>query len=330
MLNKIWDILKLIQNENIKVFFRIKTLFFCLILILAICISGTRVYNQEKLMTDWKYDLKNQISQINTQNQNIQKDLNKETDPKIIKAYTDGISNNNNQLLLLKYALDNNIPYNVTTVWRFIESISWIIYWIAIFVLVQTSNSVSFEYTNGTMKQILIRPFKRWKILLSKYLSVLFNIICLFLLIFLAAFIIGSILFKSNGFGGYDIILSNGSLVKVSLIMITLKKYTINLIVLILLASFAFMISTVSKSNSLALTLSLLLLFSGRIIPSFVEKFFWCKYFLAFDFGLDQLILNSDNGLKNVSLQFLSFSFAVYLIVFLSISYTMFSKRDVL
>jgi len=195
---------------------------------------------------------------------------------------------------------------------------------VILFSLIIASDSVAGEFATGTIKLLLIRPWKRWKILFSKFLSVALFTLVLTLLFLLVISVISYMLFPSSSsalFGD-----SEGSL-----FLLLLYNY----IRALLLASFAFMLSALFRSTALAITLAILLYFAGNIITPLLHAFlqpkdYWIvKIFLPTNLDLTQYMKNP-NGLFGVtSIGWSLMVLAVYFVIFMLISWWSFTKRDV-
>lgn len=190
-----------------------------------------------------------------------------------------------------------------------------------IFTVVIASDSVSSEFSWGTVKLLLIRPTKRWKILLSKYLaSVLF---ALFLLVFI---LMMSILLGLVFFGTSDA--NNDGITFGSI----LAKYGYEFISLLLIVTFSFMISTVFRSSILAIILSLLILFFGGTISGIMIGLEqeWAKYLLFTNLDLS---IYAEGGMgpyfPGMSLGFSIAILAIHFIAFHAIAFYLFKKRDI-
>ena len=76
--------------------------------------------------------------------------------------------------------LEDGINPDATSTWHFLNStVLGIGMLVTLFSVIVGSASVASEFTDGTIKQLLIRPHPRWAILLSKYLSVILYAIVL-------------------------------------------------------------------------------------------------------------------------------------------------------
>ncbi|MBY0160925.1 ABC transporter permease [Paenibacillus lautus] len=211
-------------------------------------------------------------------------------------------------------------PMDVWTVFTWTESFT--IYLSAIFTVVIAADIVAGEFSGGTIKLLLIRPWSRGKILLSKFAALcLFGLLCAGITM-VVGIAFSMLLFSGNaGFSdGFD-----GSPMSNSLLLLltdTIQVFVISLI--------AFMLSTVFRSGGLAIGLSLLVLFTKDIFGFIFnpERFVWAKYLLFLHTDLSGYI-SSPVGPGGVGLGFSVAILAVYCLLFMLISWLAFTKRDV-
>ncbi|WP_410513726.1 ABC transporter permease [Paenibacillus sp. BR2-3] len=193
-----------------------------------------------------------------------------------------------------------------------------------IFTVVVASDSVAGEFSSGTIKLLLIRPWSRSKILLSKYISmVLFGLLSTGVLIafgFGAAYI-----FSSSSSGEGISALTAWSPAEYSFLDL-LCRYT----ELFLTAALAFMVSSVFRASGLAIGLSLFIMFAKNIIVAIFnpERYEWARYLIFTHMDLRGYLL-SDNGPGGATLWFSLAVLAVYYVLFLFIAWVVFRKRDV-
>lgn len=213
-----------------------------------------------------------------------------------------------------------NAPMDVWTVFTWTESFT--IYLSTIFTVIIAADIVAGEFAGGTIKLLLIRPWSRGKILLSKFTSlILFGLLCAGITA-VAGIAMSLLLFSGNtglsdGFAGSSM---NNSLLL--LLTDTIQALVISLI--------AFMLSTVFRSGGLAIGLSLMLLFTKDIFGFIFnpERFAWAKYLLFLHIDLSGYI-QSPVGPGGVGLGFSITILVVYCLLFMLISWLTFTKRDV-
>lgn len=192
-----------------------------------------------------------------------------------------------------------------------------------IFTVVIASDAVAGEFSWGTIKLLLIRPWSRSKILLSKYISmILFSLLSTAVLV---AFGYASSLI----FSGQD------TSDVTNLMSWTPAEYSFmdlfcRYIELFLTAALAFMVSSVFRASGLAIGLSLFIMFTKNIFVQIFnpERFEWAQYLIFTHMDLRGYLL-SDTGPGGVSLGFSVAVLAAYYVLFLAVSWLVFSKRDV-
>ncbi|MBC1493408.1 ABC transporter permease subunit [Listeria booriae] len=227
---------------------------------------------------------------------------------------------------------------------QFMLSINGIsMFLVALFSIVVASSVVASEFSFGTIKLLLVRPYKRWEILLSKYIVVMLYAVALALFTLLITYLISGLL---TSFGSLTQDVSgiiptyseNGDILNAGLTAINALSTQLGffLVELIFSMSIAFMVSSLLRSQALAVGIGLFLLFinsiAGGITLMLAEKFEWFKY--IFVTPLYYINMNS-NGMGNTEIDSgLSTGLAigilaVYYIVFMALSFVFFQKRDV-
>jgi ABC-2 type transport system permease protein len=88
------------------------------------------------------------------------------------------------------------------------------------------------------------------------------------------------------------------------------------------------MLSTVFRSSSLAIGLSLGIMFIGPTVAVFLTRYSWAKYYLFENTDLKQYLTDSPR-IEGMTLQFSIIVLLVYFIIFNALSWTIFKKRDV-
>jgi ABC-2 type transport system permease protein len=310
--------INLVRNENMKLYSRISTWIMAVLLIVMVIGMGalTRFMIKDPAGGNWKESLKKQ-------NESLRSTISKMADIKSTKdQYMKMIAIN-------EYSIEHNIPpESSNTLWGFVASAAGAISFISLFTIIIGAGTVASEFTEGTIKLLLIRPSKRWKILLSKYISTLIATLFMLVLLFAVSFIVGSIFFGFGGLSQPHLSYMGGEVKEVSMIGYVFSQYGYNCVALIMMATFAFMISTVFRNSSLAIGLSIFLMFTGNTIVQFLSRYSWVKYIL---FANTNLAMYSD-GIPIVEGMTLGFSIIVlivYFIAFCVISWAGFTKRDV-
>jgi len=194
-----------------------------------------------------------------------------------------------------------------------------------IFTIVVASDSVSGEFSWGTIKLLLIRPWSRSKILLSKYLALILFSLASTVVMVVVEYITSAAFFGGSVSG--EVITTPGGWSEAGYsLMLVLCDY----IELFLIITLAFMLSAVFRTSSLAIVLSLFLVFTKSIFISIFspERYEWVKYSLLTHLDLSGY-LTSTTGPGGTTFGFSLSVLAVYYALFLLIAWVVFRKRDV-
>lgn len=114
-----------------------------------------------------------------------------------------------------------------------------------------------------------------------------------------------------------------------SLLNEIMKDYGLSLVTLLMMASFAFMISTIFRNSSMAIGVACTLMLAGNSIVLFAAQYSWAKYFLFANTNLSQYFNGAEPFMEGMSLSFSITVLCIYLAVFLTASWATFNKRDI-
>lgn len=188
------------------------------------------------------------------------------------------------------------------------------------FSLVIAGAIVANEFNWGTIKFLLIRPKTRSKILAAKFLTALLFGVYFLLAYFLFSVILGFVFFGAS-------VAPDDKLMAESIGL----QYLTAFIEIVLISGFAFMISSVFRNSSLAIGLSIVLTFSGKIMVQLMAHYGmnWGKYILFANTNLKQHLQGNRPLFEGMTLGFSMSVLFVYLLIFLLASWAAFTKRDV-
>lgn len=317
--------IRLIQNEWMKIFGKHSSWVYAVIIIVALFIGGILYQKFEPEPSEnWKEEVEQEI-------EGIQFEL---SNGDIDDSYREHLES---QLKVKQEILKNNINPKKITNWDYMKDIViGITSLVTLFSVIIASGNIAAEYSDGTIKQLLIRPHKRWKILLSKYITInLYSLFLLFVLI-VSGYIIGSILFENGSFsektvietyiqGGQDPIITTVGAQFVKGILLYLPS-------LLIINTISFMLSTLFKNQSLAVGVGIFVLFLnsvlGAILFSLLDRYEWFKYIIFPHLDL-QIYLYGNNYYDLLTLPFSLTILAVYYIIFMVLTFTYFQKRDI-
>lgn len=236
------------------------------------------------------------------------------------------------QLQILRYRVDHHLPEKDTSLcWPFVTLAGTLcISLISLFSLIVGAGSVAGEYSDGTMKLLIPRPYKRWKILLAKLLATIGYAVCLLVAGYLAALLCGGILF---GFGGAGTLVvgSNGTAAYAAPAFLhSLMLYFLGTPGLLVTISLAFMLSCLIRSRAVAVGVSMLVSLVGGNIITLLSLFGagWVKYTVFVNMNLTSYYTQGI-VIEGTGVPFTLLMMAVYLALFLFTAFFTFQKRDV-
>jgi ABC-2 type transport system permease protein len=312
---------RLIQNELMKIFKRPGTYVMIAILIVGIAIAGAFFKYQDssvnlKADPKWEENLKQENAALQKQYDASHSKLEKE-------FYKKSIATNEYQI---KHHIQPEQDYNV---WTFVKDASQLIAFAGLFTIIISAGIVASEFNWGTIKLLLIRPINRSRILASKYLTVLIFALSMLVMLFVFSTILGLILFGSPDQAVPYLNYSNGHVTEQNMVVHLMIYYGLNSIDMLMLATMAFMISSVFRNSSLAIGLSLFLMFTGTNLTRLLAmKFSWAKYVLFANTNLMQYFEGSPM-VTGMTLTFSVIMIIVYFVVFQFLAFFIFKKRDV-
>lgn len=197
---------------------------------------------------------------------------------------------------------------------------------VTLLTIIVASGIVSTEFSEGTIKMLLSRPVKRWKILTSKYVAVLLFCLLATAIMYLASVVSAFIFFPGSTESTFTFY--NSEVATAAFLGKSLYLMFLSFINAVIISTMAFMLGTVFRSTSMAIGISVFLYFTGTLIVAFLEKYEIAKYVLFAHTNLTQF----ETGYLTFEGLTMPFSVAVlvgYLIVFFVLSYLTFGKRDV-
>lgn len=236
---------------------------------------------------------------------------------------------------LYKYDLYNDTEYQNTATanYTFQNSIDTYITIIVMVVVIVAGVSISEEFNKGTVKLLLVRPYSRTKILISKLIAVFITMLITTATILLLQFIIGGIVY---GFGTYMMNVVQFDFTTNSIITLNIFAYLglifiCKLPIFILIGTLAFALSTLFLNSPLAVALPILGYMGSDVINMIAisYKWDWVKYFVTPNWDLSQYLFGGTPMFSGISIEFSITICAIYFAIMLVASIVSFKKRNI-
>lgn len=313
--------INLIQNEWMKIFKRTGTYVMIAILVIVIVIMGIVLKSQQADMNfaqdkNWQEVLKEENNALKRQMDQSRTKIEKDFFKK--------------EIAINNYRIKHDIPPKEKySGWSFVKDTSDLILLAGLFIIIIAAGIVASEFNWGTIKLLLIRPINRTKILFSKYVTVLVFAGLMLAILFIFSSALGAILFGLPDQAVPYLNYNNGRVTEQNIVVHLLIYYGLNSINMIMLVTMAFMISSVFRNSSLAIGLSLFLLFTGTQFTALLSmKFSWTKYILFANTDLMQYFEGTPM-VQGMTLPFSITILAIYFALFQFLAFYIFQKRDV-
>lgn len=307
--------IKLVKNEMIKMFFRKSIWVMLSFVILAAGISSIYSYKTlPETAENWRsaYEQRIELSRETLKSSYLPEYQKKELE-KSIK--------------LDEYVLENDFPVD-PSLWEQVEQNSALIAVLAIFAAAAAARLAAGEFSQGTIKYLLIRPVSRSKVLLSKYLAVMLFGLILAASLLAVSFLVNGVLFGFHGpLKPYLCIGPEGNVIETGMIYKTMESYILKSTAIVMYAAFAFMLAVVFRTTSLAQGITIVAIILGPQAANAFAHYPWAKYLLFAHTDPTLVLAGNPFG---VSLMFCTVILALYFLGFNLVSWLTFTKRDVL
>lgn len=252
-------------------------------------------------------------------------------------SYNEKIEYNNNlsKNATSKYIIDNKIDLNQeNTVRNNLQCIfnSYEIL-IVILIIIISGTIISNEFNKGTIKNLLIRPYKRSTIFISKYISSFIILILSIIYLVSLELIVGGILF---GLDSLNIPIVVYNFTTSSLVEYNIFTYLGILIIakmplLILIMTLSITLSTITLNSPISIAVPILgYTFSG-IIGSLAMSFDlkWMKYFPTMNWDLTEYLFGGLPAFQYTSLSHSIIISIIYFAIMFTLSIIVFNKKNI-
>lgn len=319
--------INLIKNELIKILKR-KNIY----ILLVIGILIITIYNFYQKLENSNINISNQYQRAYDNDKFILENFDELSEFNDKDNYEDIIE----RIKLEEYAIENNIQYNILLnsenssaplskdarilLMKLFNNFEIIIIFIIIYL---SSTIISEEYSTGTIKYLLIKPYTRTQILLSKLLTNLFVISIIIIFIILLQYLLGGLLF---GFDSYNLEAIRYNTFTQEIETISLINYMILLVLskmpvylLLTLISLLFGIITNNIALNILISLSMYIISNLEILINNISK-----YIFIYNWDISKYIFSS-NRLINQSILIS----IITLLIITTLLFSVFKNKDI-
>lgn len=245
------------------------------------------------------------------------------------------------QVKMNLYRLEHNIDIDVnstmsnstdgaTNFWSAMSMSTSLISLVGLLVIIIAGSCIANEFSQGTIKFLLINPVKRWKILFSKYFTVITFGYIMIALLFVVMIPFAGIFLGFDSISAPYLYISDGNVHEMSPFLHIIKLYLLNSVDVVVMATMAFALSSLFKSSALAIGAGVFCMMGGSTLIQILSmlKQDWARYLLFANTNLAS-IYEGKSLFPQHSLTFALVVIAVHMVIFLLTAWDGFTKREV-
>lgn len=234
-----------------------------------------------------------------------------------------------------RYAIENGVDINNDTNARgiLLDVFSQYEIFIIIVVVMIAGAIVSEEFSKGTIKLLLVRPYKRNKILLAKFITCILMILIMILGIIAVQFVVGGVV---HGFDSlkipaviYDHVSNQLQTMNIAqyLTLMAISKLPLY----ILIATIVFAFSTIFTNTALAVVMGFLAYMSTQFINAIGQLYHITilKFFITPNWDLSQYLFGNLPSFQYTNFSLSCIMCIVYLLVILIPTFIIFKKKNI-
>ncbi|WP_338551643.1 ABC transporter permease [Paenibacillus sp. KS-LC4] len=324
-------LLLLTENETLKMWKKRRFLVIILVLLVIIPMFTyaqlTVAQNNKDKFADWRNEVLQQIT-------DMQNRLSSNRIPEEWKKQQ------RIAVQQLQYYLDHDVnpssPNGVTFTREFMNNAVGL--FIPLLVLTIASDLVSGERGTGTIKMLLTKPVRRWKVLFSKLAALTLYVSLLVGVMVLLCYLISGMFF---GYGGWGLpiftgFIINGSEVDTSFVHVVpqwlymLMQTGLVWLSAMTVAILALMVSVLVRSTAASMVIMMASVIAGTILSSMSSSWENAKYLFAVNLNLPAYLEGSPPPIEGMSFSFSLIVLAIWAIAGLIVSFSVFTKQDIL
>ena len=237
----------------------------------------------------------------------------------------DKLDNTANQMTLF----ETDEPEQITFWTVFLTSTSLVTV-VALLAIVIAGGIVSSEFSQGTVKFLLINPVKRWKILMSKYFTVITVGYIMLCILFVVMIPITGLMLGFDGFSTPYIYVSGGDVKEMPTLLYAAEQYLMKSVEMVVMSTLAFAISSLVRSTALAIGVSVFTMCIGSSVTKLLGQLGqdWARFLVFANTDLASI----SKGYSIFAQHSLTFAVGVliaHMVVFLLTAWDGFTKRSV-
>ena len=236
---------------------------------------------------------------------------------------------------IAKYAIENGVDVNNMgdsrgMVLNIFSEYSWII---LIIVVMISGSIVSDEFSKGTIKLLLVKPYNRSKILASKFIVSMLMLPISLIVILLMQTVIGGLFFGFSSFNIPAVIysFSSGSIQTMSIFSYIFLEALAYMPQILLLMTLAFAFSTIFTNTAVSVVLPIMGTIASEIINALVIGYNVkiMRFFVTLNWDFTDYMFGGINRFQYVNLPLSIIVCIVYFLIMVITTFIVFKNKDI-
>lgn len=323
----------LVKNETVKMMK--KRRFLVIVLIVAILIP-VFVYARMKVAEDARKQFGTDDWHVTVQQQ-IADYTNRLSSPRVPEEWKKYLRV---ELSRLQYALEKNIdpmsPNGVTFTRELIRQT--LALFLPLLVSVIGADIVSSEHSGGTIKLLLTRPVPRWKVLMSKLITLVMFVSLILLMVATLSYLMSGAVFGYKGWNepvltGFQL---SGDQLDTSMAH-AVKQWQFIVMELglawfscVTVACLSLMVSVLIRSTAAGMGTMIATLIAGTILTNMASSWHSSKYLFMINLQTTDYLTGSVPAVPGLTLPFSLAVLSVWALAAVAVAFLVFTKRDIL
>lgn len=254
------ELLAVLHNELMKMFKRRQTLIMSLFLVLLILLDVLFIPRPD-------------IAPKSNWEQGVQEELNSLQQKEMFENLSDvNRSAYERQLTMLSTQLEKRVPpLSAQPFWGYIQNLmNSFNMWVIVFMMIALVTNVADEFSRGTIKLLLIRTPSRSVILFSKYVAGIVYFFFMYGIALVTMFVMTGFIHGYIDWGGQEVLMMGNQAVVWPAMVSVFYRMVWDLLGVLPLITFAFMLASLFRSSAVAIGISIFLIFVGRALVLFL------------------------------------------------------------
>lgn len=204
---------------------------------------------------------------------------------------------------------------------------------IIVMIIMIAGSIVSEEFSRGTVKLLLIKPYKRTTILASKLITCFMMLIIVMVIVVIMQFVVGGLIQGFEGFSTKVVVYNhnNSQIQEIGIANYLGMQLLGKLPIYMLLMTLAFCISTIFTNSALAITITLLGYMGAPFINQLgiVFNLKWLKFFVTPNWDLTQYLFGGLPEFEGLTPIFSIAIIVAYMLIMLVPTFMLFKKKNI-